>query len=205
MRAILSLVAVLTLTACFDAEMVLDFKDRENVETTVTTELARALYDMSSLSDQDPCENGIGTLTEESFTCVQSATMTIDEAIARPNPFNESEEFDPSEGMTLTRIDDNTMRVSVKLDELNNPDNTPEQLDGMGDMAAAAFAGHSIIFRVRGYKILDTTGTLSEDGREASLVVPITGLLTGNTGLPPAFETTVQLEKSCAFLGLFCD
>jgi hypothetical protein len=205
MRAFLSLLAVLALSACFDAEMVLDFKDQTSVETTVTTKLNRALYDMSALGDQDPCEDGNGTLTEENFTCVQSAVMTIDEAIARPNPFDQSGEFDPSEGLTITRLDENTLRVTVNLDELNNPTNTPEELEGMGDMAAAAFAGHSIIFRVRGYKIIDTTGTLSDDGTEAALVIPITGLIAGTTGLPPVFETTVQLERKCAFLGLFCD
>ncbi len=58
---------------------------------------------------------------------------------------------------------------------------------------------------MRGYKIIDTTGTLSDDGTEAALVIPITGLIAGTTGLPPVFETTVQLERKCAFLGLFCD
>lgn len=205
MRTVLSLVAMLVLSGCFDAEMVLDFQDQENVETTVTTKLTRALYDMSALSDQGPCEGGTGTLSEDIFTCVQSATMTIEDAIARPNPFDAGDEFDPAEGMSIVRVDENTVTVTVDLDQLNDPANTPEQLEGMGEMAAAAFAGHSIVFRVRGYKILDTTGTLSEDGKQAEMVIPITGLITGKTGLPPTFETTVQLEKSCAFLGLFCE
>lgn len=205
MRAVLSLVAVLALAGCFDAEMVLDFKDQENVETTVTTTLARALYDMSTLSDQEPCEGGNGTLSEESFSCIQTASMTIDEAIVRPNPFDAGGEFDPAEGLSIVRVDENTVTVTVDLDKLNDPSNTPEQLEGMGDMAAAAFAGHSIVFRVRGYKILNTTGTLSENGTEAEMVIPITGLITGKTGLPPTFESSVQLQPNCAFFGLFCD
>lgn len=205
MRAVLSLFAVLVLAGCFDAEMVLDFKDKETVETTVTTQLDRALYDMSALSDQDPCEGGTGTLSEDSFACVQTASMTIEDAISRPNPFDSGNDFDPAEGMSIVRVDENTVTVTVDLVQLSDPTNTPEQLEGMGEMAAAAFAGHSIVFRVRGYRILETTGTLSEDGKQAEMVIPIPGLITGKTGLPPTFETRVQLEKSCAFLGLFCD
>jgi hypothetical protein len=205
MRVLVSLLAVLALTACFDAEMVLDFKDETSVETIVTTKLNRALYDMSTMDGSDPCEGGTSTLTETDFACQQSATMTIDEAIARPNPFGKDGEFDPSEGMAIERIDDNTLRVTVNLDELDSPDNTPEELDGMNEMAAAAFAGHSIIFRVRGYEILDTTGTLSDDRKEASLVIPITGLMTGNAGVVSPFVTTVKLAKQCSFFGLFCD
>lgn len=205
MRAFISIVSFLVLAACFDAEMVLDFQDETNVETTVITKMGRALYDMSSIDGSDPCEGGTTTVDENNFTCVQTAMMTIDEAIARPNPFGNDDDFDPANGMTITRIDDNTVQVTVNLDELDSPDNTPEELDGMEDMAAAAFAGHSIIFRVKGYKIVDTNGTLSEDGKEASVVIPMTGLITGNLDVPSPFVTTVQLEKSCAFLGLFCD
>lgn len=205
MRALVSTLAFLVLAACFDAEMVLDFKGRENVETTMITKLNRALYDMSMLDDSDPCEGGTSSLDAETFTCEQTTVMAIDEAIARPNPFDNSDDFNPAEGMKIERIDDNTVRVTVNLDDLDNPDNMPEEMDGMDDMAAAAFAGHSITFRVRGHKITETTGTLSQDGKEAALVIPMTGLIAGNAGVTSPFVTTVQLEKSCAFLGLFCD
>lgn len=205
MRALISTLAFLALTACFDAEMVLDFKDRDSVETSVITKLNRALYDMTTLDGTDPCEGGTSMLDEETFTCEQTTTRSIEEAMARPNPFDGGEEFDPAEGMSIERLDDNTVRVSVNLDDLDSPDNMPEELDGMDEMAAAAFAGHSITFRVRGYKIIETTGTLSEDGKEAALVIPMTGLIAGNLNITSPFVTTVQLEKSCAFLGMFCD
>lgn len=205
MRALVASLAFLGLAGCFDAEMVLDFKDQQTVETTVITKLNRALYDMTTIDGKDPCEGGTSTLGEQTFTCVQAAEMTIDEAMARPNPFGTEGDFDPAEGLTIARLDENTVRVSVDLDALDDPENTPEEMEGMKDMAAAAFAGHSIIFRVRGYKVLDTTGTLSEDGKEASVVIPMTGLIAGNPGIASPFTTTVQLERQCAFLGLFCD
>lgn len=205
MRALVSLAAFLALSACFDAEMVLDFKDQTNVETTVITKLNRALYDMSTIDGGDPCQGGTSTLSEDTFTCVQSAEMTIEEAMARPNPFGKDGEFDPAEGMAIDRVDDNIVRVTVNLDELDSPDNAPEGMEGMEGMAAAAFAGHSIVFRVRGYEILDTTGTLSQDRKEAALVIPITGLIAGNPGVVSPFVTTVKLAPKCLFFGLFCD
>lgn len=205
MRLLVALLALLGLTACFDAELVLDFKDETNVETTLISKMTRAVYDMSTIDGSDPCEGGNSTLDEETFACIQTAEMTIDAAIASPNPFAKEGSFDPSEGMMIERLDDNSLRVTVDLGKLDSPDNRPDELKGMSEMAAAPFAGHSIIYRVRGYKILDTNGTLSEDGKEAALVVPIPGLITGNPGVVSPFVTHVQLAPNCAFLGLFCD
>lgn len=205
MRILVSLLALLGLTACFDAELVLDFKDEANVETTLISKMTRSVYDVSTLDGSDPCEGGSSTLDEESFACIQTAEMTIDQAIVRPNPFGKEGNFDPSEGLAIERLGDNTLRVTVDLGKLDSPENRPEELKGMSEIAAAPFAGHSIIYRVRGYKILETNGTLAEDGKEASLVVPIPGLITGKFDVVSPFTTTVQLTKHCAFLGLFCD
>ena len=67
---------------------------------------------------------------------------------------------------------------------------------GMQEMMIAAFAGHSINLTVAGNEIIETNGTLSEDGTSASLTIPLVDLFRGNANqLPAEFTANVRLQS----------
>ena len=205
MRPVLAVLAPLALAACFDAEMTLDFIDAETVEISAMTTMSRELYDMGAMSGSDPCEGGEGKVTASEYTCVQTSTGSIDEIVATGTGPIGMEDFELGEGLTLTRDGDNIVVVSFDLDAMTDTNDPDDPLADLDDAMAAAFVGHSVIYRIRGYKILSTTGDLSEDGTEAEIVIPIPSLATGDLPVESPFVTEVQLAKDCAFLGLFCD
>ncbi len=65
----------------------------------------------------------------------------------------------------------------------------------MEEMLRAAFQGHAITMNVSGgAEIVETNGTLSDDGKTATFVIPLEKMLDEDPGLPPSFDVTVKTQ-----------
>ncbi|MDD8022954.1 MAG: hypothetical protein PHX82_07600 [Paracoccaceae bacterium] len=206
MRFLPALAATLLLSACIDADVTMDFSDGETMQGGVEMSLDRKLFDMMGKSPAAACPGGEGVLTSSDFTCSTHDAVPIAKLLEEGAPKTGQNDFDPSSAATFERVDDNTIRVSFDFAEMARKGRKSDQQDlgGMEDMIRAAMAGHSFGFHIKGYKILSTTGTLSEDSTEASLVIPVSAFLDENPDLGPPFVTEVQLKRHCTFF-IFCD
>ncbi|MCR8548769.1 hypothetical protein M4578_13105 [Salipiger sp. P9] len=208
MKLLPALMLCLGLSGCLDADISMDFSDGETMQGRFEMRFARQLFDMMGKSAEAACPGGETTLTESLFTCVTHGSASIDSLLDSEAPDGlDQGDFAPTRGARFERIGDDRLRVSFDFSEMTTgreaaPD--AEQMKGMEEMVRAAMAGHSFVFRIRAQKILSTSGRLSEDGREASHVIPVVVFLDEEPDFGAPFVTEIQLRESC-FLGLFCD
>jgi hypothetical protein len=199
----LMLGSALALGGCIDADVSMDFSDGETMQGAFVLTMARQLYDMTAANKPDFCKDGTTKLTEESFHCATTRVMTLEEVLAKGTVALGEGDIRPEEGLQIERIDENRIRVSLDFSKMPQQDEAPDT-GGMAEMLRAAVAGHSFTFRVRGYRILATTGDLSEDETEAVRVIPVAAFLDTPPSLGGAFVTDVQLKQQCRFW-VFCD
>jgi len=189
MRKLLPLASLLftvPLAACFDAEMTLNFPDDNTAEATMVMIASADFYEMSATGGESFCEDGTEVEMEDgSYSCTETFTGTIDEAIADP---------DIGEGMSIERRDGGLLFVSFDLEEVTSDMAPPEEAGGeeMLAMMAEAFAGHAITLNIGGSEIVETNGTVSDDGTTASFAIPLDALVTSAEELPASFDVLVR-------------
>lgn len=200
MRRFLAALFMLPLAACFDASITISFLDNENAEMNVVMTMGPEFYAMMGQSGEDPCEDGVGEAQADgSFVCTISERDTIDNLIAQANaPADPSNADGPTTGMDegyeIERLDADTMRVSFDLSEMMNDSKPEEDLGEMEEMLRASFQGHAITMNVSGAEIVETNGTVSEDGKTATFVIPLEKMLDEDPGLPSSFDVTVKTQ-----------
>lgn len=202
-RILLALTLALPLSGCIDADVTLDFKDETNAEVIADFSLGRQLFDMAGKSAEESCKDGTHSLTTEKFTCSTRKTMTIDALIAESKGKGSPPDGPNAalrETASIERLDDNRLRISLDFAELGGNRDEAQEMKEMAGMMRTALAGHSLVFRIRAPKVVETTGTLSADGKSAEYVVPLSAVLEETA--PKAFVTTIEL-KSCRFR-FFC-
>lgn len=205
MRIFAFLSACILLTGCLDVDLTLDVSDGENMVVATDLSMSRQLYDMMSKGPDGACPDGQSTLSEDSFHCVKSTNEPIADILARGGRLGADGDFDPADTVRIERLDAGSLRVTMDFAELfANQQDKPEDLAGMEGMLRAAIAGHSLIFHVRGVRILESTGTVSEDRTTATRVVPLVTFLDKDPDFGGVFVTDVALRKRCR-LWLFCD
>lgn len=181
-----SLLFTLPLAACFDAEITLDFPDEDTAEATMVMTASADFYEMAASGGEAFCENGTEEqLADASYRCTETFTGTVDEAINDP---------DIGEGMSIERRDGGLLFVSFDLAEVTSGMQPPEEAGGeeMLAMMAEAFAGHAITMNIAGNEVVETNGTVSEDGKMATFVIPLDTLVTGPETLPSSFDVLVR-------------
>lgn len=185
--SVLTLAFILPLAACLDAEMTLTFPDDDTAEGTMVMTATSEFYDMSIQSGEPFCEDGIeAELGDGRHSCTETFSGTIDEAINDP---------DIGEGLTIERRDGGLLFVSFDLKDMTaDLTDATEETGGqeMVQMMAAAFEGHAITLNVGGGEIVETNGTVSEDGKTAQLAIPLDAVITGGDDLPPSFDVLVR-------------
>ena len=187
--SILSLSFVLPLAACFDMDMSMTFGKDENVELKTVMTASPEFYAMSSSSGEDLCEEGVGEVQEDgSYVCTDIKTGTIDEITADP---------DMGEGLTIERRDGGLIYVAFDMGAITDEVGVPqEEAEAeMMDMMREAFTGHAITLNVAGAEIVETNGTISDDGRTASFEIPLTKLLDTPVDLPETFNVLLKPES----------
>lgn len=201
MRRLLAfLLLTLPLSACFDADVTVDFKDTRTVEVLSSHSMTRQLFDMSGKPPAESCPDGQATLTADSFSCRSSKTLTLEEFIAGAAKSTERPEAKLREAVKVERLGDTRLRLSFDPSGAMAEKPEAQEMKAVAGLMRAALAGHGIVLRIRAPKVEETTGTLSADGRQAEYVLPLTAILDGTP--PAAFVTTVEL-KPCR-LWVFC-
>lgn len=203
MRALLTLMFPVLLSACVDADVTIAFVSETEVTTTGEMQMARELFDMLGKSADAACPGGAGALTDTAFTCTQTKTMTVEQLLAQAPRANQGTPEDLTAAANIKRLENGNIQVVLDFSELMQGQQGAEELKGMAKMMKAAVAGHDFTFHVTGPSIVSTTGTLSEDGLTATRIIPIATFLDAKPNFGPAFVTEIDLTKSC-FLWVFC-
>lgn len=192
MRRALSLVSLLfivPLAACFDVDMSIAFKDENNVEGSMVMKASPEFYAMMASGEEEFCDDeGVETAHEDgSYTCTETFSGTIDEVLNDP---------DMGEGMTIERRDGGQIYVAFDLGDLTEEIVPPEEAgaeeEQMKQMMLAAFVGHKIAINVSGAEIVETNGTLSDDGKTASFEIPLESLIEQTEPLPESFNVLLE-------------
>ncbi|GKY86255.1 hypothetical protein [Sinisalibacter aestuarii] len=183
----LSLALILPLAACFDADLSISFIDDNTAEGTMVMTATPEFYAMASSGTEPFCEDVEATLEDGSHTCTETFSGTIDEILNDP---------DMAEGMTIARNDDGTLFVAFDLGDMTQdvapPEEAGAEADQMKEMMKAAFMGHFITVNVSGAEIIETNGTVSEDGATATFTIPLETLLADHNDMPEAFEVLLR-------------
>lgn len=189
MRRFLSLLSfsfLFPLAACFDVDVTLTLPDETNAEMKTVMTASPEFYAMSSSGGEDLCEDGDGVVQDDgSYICSETMTGTIDELMSDP---------EIGEGMTIERRDGGLIYVAFDLGILTEDMAPPEGEDiaDMEEMLREAFAGHGISVNVSGAEIIETNGTISDDGKMASYEIPLTIMFETETDLPETFNALVR-------------
>lgn len=183
--SIASLALVIPLAACFDADLSVDFTGDDQAVATMTMVATPEFYQMATSSDDPFCEGEESVNEDGDHVCTETVTGTIDEIANNP---------DVGEGMTIERRDGGLIYVAFDLSDLTEDIAPPEEEGGeeMINMMKAAFEGHSITLNVSGDEIIESNGTISEDGTTASYEIPLTLTLEGNADLPDTFNALLR-------------
>lgn len=188
-RSFVSLLFILPLAACFDVDMSIAFKDENNAEATMVMKASPEFYAMMSSSEEEFCgEDGVETANEDgSHTCTETFSGTVDEILNDP---------DMGEGMTIERRDGGQIYVAFDLGDLTEevvpPAEEGAEAEQMKQMMLAAFVGHKIAINVSGAEIIETNGTVSDDGKTASFEIPLERLIEQSEPLPESFNVLLQ-------------
>ncbi|MBU2981286.1 hypothetical protein KO498_05615 [Lentibacter algarum] len=207
LRTMLALLCLSFTTACIEGEIELSFVDDVTVESSATYTMARQLFDMTGSNAAKACPGGEHTLSSESFTCRGTGKGRLEALLNEQTlPFEHAERA-RTEHVTFQRTSDNSVKVTVDfaaiLREQKVPEDATASLAGAEDLLRAALAGHDFVFKIKAYKILSTTGELSDDETEAKRVIPVANLLDSPPNVGKPFVTEVQLKKPCRFR-FFC-
>jgi len=192
MRRLLSLFSLLfivPLAACFDVEMSVAFPDEDAAEGTMVMTASPEFYAMTTSSGEPFCgeEGEDVALDDGSHTCTETFSGTIDEILSDP---------DMGDGMTIERRDGGLIYIAFDLGDMTEEIVPPEEEGAedmeMKDMMIAAFAGHKIAINVSGAEIVETNGTVSEDGKTSSFEIPLETLVTQTLELPESFNVLLE-------------
>lgn len=182
-----SLMFVVPLAACFDVEMTMNIVDDNNASATVEMTASPDFYAMMTSSGEDFCEGEETVLEDGRHSCTETFSGTIDEVLADP---------DMGDGLTLERRDGGLIFLSFDLGDLTEDIAPPEEAgaedEEMLNTMRAAFTGHKIGINVKGSEIVETNGTVSEDGKAARLEIPLETLLDEANDLPASFDVLLK-------------
>lgn len=199
MKKFLLLLLVLPLSACFDADLDFVVHDDDTASMSSKINMGAELYGMAASSGEDPCEDGIGTQEADgTFTCVIEKTDTIDNLIAMIDEQNSVSQPDgavnPGKGVTLERLEGPFVKMSFDLAKLKESAAQSGMDASMMGMVEQAFQGHRIHMTITGAQIVETNGSLTNDGKTAEITIPLIALLKPDPSLPNVFETVVRTE-----------
>lgn len=190
MRRILSafsLALIVPLAACFDVEMSVNVVDDTTAEATMVMTASPEFYAMMTSDGEAFCEGEETALDDGSHTCTETYSGTIEDVLGNP---------DIGEGVTFERRDGGLVFVSFDLGDLSNEVAPPGEAgaddEDMRQMMQAAFVGHQIKLNVSGSEIVETNGTLSDDGKTAQLVIPLETMLDETNDLPASFDVLLK-------------
>ncbi len=192
MRAsLITFPAALALAACVEVDMAIEVLGEDEARVTGFMQMQRQMFEMSG-GDESFCpeeDGGTLTLTDTHARCDFDKTGSYAEIVP-----SESSSDGPAEVEgELTYLGDNRTRVFLPLAAMN------AGMDEMGDdpqmleMMRQMLSGMSVSFTVKGREIESSTGTISEDGSAATIMLGIDDLI------PPAADRIGDFETILRF------
>ncbi|MFU8898750.1 MAG: hypothetical protein ACNA7L_07645 [Roseinatronobacter sp.] len=189
-RLFLALPAALALAACVEVDMTVDVLNEDEARLTGFVQMQRQMFEMSGEDESFcPAEDG-GTLelTDTHARCTFEQTGTFAE-LMRPN----AAEDVPSEMQgELTYLGADRVRALFPLSAMNEGMDEMIEDPQMMAMMRQMFAGMSISFTVQGREIESSTGTISDDGTRATILLGVDDLISPDADQLTDFETIVR-------------
>jgi hypothetical protein len=176
----------LALSGCIDMDMDTAILGPDQARLSGQIQVAREMYDMMG-GDEEFCpadEGGTVELTDEYARCNILMEGTFAEV------FTESDDGTPTP--TATDLGDGTVRVSFPMGDMTGDMDEMKADPNMAAMFRPMFEGHRVTISISGAAIVSTNGTLSEDGRRASISFALTDLLDEGADIPETFEAVVR-------------
>lgn len=199
-RLLAALVLSLPLAGCIEADLTLDFKDATNVEVVSKVGMGAELMAMTGQSLEEVCNGKPGVMQGEKVLCEDTRTMTVAELEAE---IAKGGSDDPAaqlqNAFKIEHPDSSHIKVTLDFATLTASDQG-EEARQMAAMMGEMFEGSNITLRVKGPKIVETTGTLSADATTSEVSIALKDLLAQTP--PKPFVTLIQ-TSSC-FLWVFC-
>ena len=204
MKYFLFLPFFLLVTACLDADATFQFNEDDTVTMSKVVQYDRKMADIRGLEFM--CKNGIAEVTENGVTCTETVTETMSRAelIEKANSNSSRNQDYPLEIMAMTQVDEDTVQFHLDLSQLAAGSEEGKKAKGMSMFFDKMLVGHNITVRVKGYKIVETNGEISDDGTEAKVVIPLDAVINRPADIPSSFDATVKIRQTCRFL-IFCD
>ena len=180
-----ALAGALALSGCIDIDMTAEITGADQARLHGHMTIERAMVDMlGGATDFCPAEEG-GTLV------LSDTEARCD--ISKDGTFADVFEAEPGEpAPTITDLGDGTVRVSFPIGAMGADTAEMREDPQAAAMLRPMLEGHTFTIRVAGAEIVETTGTLSEDGRSASFSFPLIEVLNPEMQLPETFDTVVR-------------
>ena len=197
MKKLLFALLLLPLAGCFDADMTFTVNDDDTATMMAVMSMGPEMYWMIASSGEDPCEEGVGEVQADGgYICTIEETDTLDNIVADLKQAQEGQEgpMDLAEGFTLERLDGGLVKVAFDLASLGEGAAEAGMDPAMMGSMMQAFEGHGMTITVVGKEILDTNGTLSDDGKSATMHIPLTAIMTQDATLPTSFDVTLKAK-----------
>lgn len=199
MKKMLFALLLVPLSACFNADVTFTVEDEDNARMKAVLQMGPELYGMIAASGEDPCAEGVGEVQADGgFICTVEETDTIDNILAEltegPEGGDDTSDspMDVGEGFELERLENGNLKVAFDLGSMNEDMSEqgvdPQMMAGM----MQAFAGREISITVAGPEVVETNGTLSEDGKSAAMTIPLTTMFAPENDLPESFFAVIN-------------
>ena len=188
--SVLSLAVVVPLAGCFDVDATIAITGDDQAEMNMQMTIGAELVAMLAGTEEDPCDDMVREDQDDgSVICTENKSGSISELMADP---------DMGEGLTIEKRDGGLYYVAFVLEDLTGEmgmgqdDMSAEEQAQMMAMMGGMFEGHKMVLNIAGAEILETNGTLSDDGKTATYEIPLTMLLDPETTLPETFNALVR-------------
>lgn len=197
MKKLLFALFLLPLAGCFDADMTFTVNGDDTATMRAVMSMGPEMYGMIASSGEDPCEEGVGEAQADGgYICTIEETDTLDNIVADLKQAQEGQEgpMNLSEGFTLERLDGGLVKVAFDLASLGEGAAESGMDPAMMGSMMQAFEGHGMTITVVGKEIVETNGTLSDDGTSATMHIPLAAILTQDANLPASFDVTLKAK-----------
>lgn len=174
------------LAGCIDMDMDTAILGPDQARLSGHIQVSREMYNMMGGDDEfcPAAEGGTIELTDTHARCNMLVEGTFAEV------FEASEDGSPSP--TATDLGDGTVRVTFPMGDLTADMDEMTADPQMAAMFRPMFEGHSISISVSGAEIVSSNGTLSDDGRRATISFELVELFEEQPDVPEVFEAVVR-------------
>ncbi|AJE47243.1 hypothetical protein [Celeribacter indicus] len=204
-RTALSLLPVLGLSACFDADLAFDLsRETARMEWSMSSQLLAMAGEGKDPREGCEANGGIYTLTAEAGRCTLETRFFREDWIDQGRivlaegdmPLPTREDGLP---LAIERSGFKTLRITLDTQEFlkdapgmeGGEEDIPE---GMKPLFMAGIAGHGLSFTFTGRSVRQTNGAVSADGRSATFFIPLSDVMEGpeNRQVPPLYEAEIR-------------